>query len=48
MRPRRATGLIRYRTTTKRKLRFAADRGFVILNDGPGTAAQLSRAFSLA
>jgi hypothetical protein len=41
-------GGIRYRTTTKPKLLFAADRGFVIGNDGPGTAAQLSPALRLA
>jgi hypothetical protein len=48
MRPRRANGRIRYRTTTKRKLLFGADHGFVIVNDGSGTVAQLGRAFSLA
>ena len=38
-----ATGRVRYRTTTVRKKLFSANRGFVIVNDGPGIASQLAR-----
>jgi hypothetical protein len=37
-----ATGRITHRTTTVRKRLFAANRGFVIVNDGPAMASQLA------
>jgi len=38
-----ATGRVRYRTTNVRKRLFAANRGFVTVNDGPAMASQLAR-----
>ena len=38
-----ATGRVTYRTTTVRKRLFAANRGFVTINDGPAMASQLAR-----
>jgi len=38
-----ATGRVRYRTTNVRKRLFAANRGFVTINDGPAMASQLAR-----
>ena len=37
-----ATGRVTYRTTTVRKKLFAANRGFVTVNDGPAMASQLA------
>ena len=37
------TGRVMYRTTTVRKRLFAANRGFVTVNDGPAVASQLAR-----
>jgi len=38
-----ATGRVTTRTTTVRKKLFAANRGFVTVNDGPAMASQLAR-----
>ena len=38
-----ATGRVIYRTTTVRKKLFAANRGFVTVNDAPAMASQLAR-----
>ena len=37
------TGRVTYRTTTARKKLFAANRGFVTVNDGPAVASQIAR-----
>lgn len=37
------TGRVRTRVTTVRKTLFAANRGFVTVNDGPSMASQLAR-----
>lgn len=42
------TGRITTRTTTVRKKLFAANRGFVTVNDGPAMASQLARYLSRA
>jgi NAD(P)H-flavin reductase len=39
------TGRITHRTTTVRKKLFAANRGFVTVNDAPAMASQLARYF---
>jgi hypothetical protein len=39
----KATGRITHRTTTVRKRLFAANRGFVTVNDGPAMASHLAR-----
>ena len=41
-----ATGRVTTRTTTVRKCLFAANRGFVIVNDAPAMASQLARYLS--
>lgn len=42
MRVDQTTGRIRYRTTTKRRRLFSGNRGFAIVNDGPGLTSQLA------
>ena len=37
------TGRVTYRMTTERKRLFAANRGFVTVNDAPAMASQLAR-----
>ncbi|MGH3985620.1 MAG: hypothetical protein ACRDST_23800 [Pseudonocardiaceae bacterium] len=41
-----STGRVRYRRSRKRKRLMVGNRGFIVVNDGPGAASQLARYLS--